>query len=182
MIASPTFARACVGLSALSLLAAATAWWLPASPTVRPVPSGVPDSVVATVVAPTARTDEAIGTVIAQNIFSATRSAPASRWSAPGLDLSPTPEPPVMDTLAAALPSGDSTLTDVVPALYGTMVGESPRRALLRLDPTDPAPRLFAVGDRQGGWRVVAIDARRVVLAGRSGTRTLRLPEPGADR
>ncbi len=65
------------------------------------------------------------------------------------------------------------------PVLIGTAVSERPgeTRALLQLLESDPTPRLYGVGDRAGGFTVVSIDARAVVLNGPRGRVVLRLPE-----
>ena len=65
------------------------------------------------------------------------------------------------------------------PELIGTAVSERPgeTRALLRLLANDATPRLYSVGDRAGGYSVVSIDARAVVLSGPRGRVVLRLPE-----
>jgi hypothetical protein len=75
--------------------------------------------------------------------------------------------------------NAQSTTSSFMPELIGTMVSEKPvdTRALLRLLASDPTPRLYAVGDKAGGYSVVSIDARSVVLSGPRGRVVLRLPE-----
>jgi hypothetical protein len=181
MIASPGFALAARIVAALSFAAAIAAVILPPDARVTAAASIV-SATTAAAVPPPLSVDEDVRTVIAQNIFSATRRTPTQRWNPPGLESAP----------PAAITSMPPTVTDVivnmgeapdpVPALYGTVVGEQPRRALLRLRATDVAPRLFAVGERHGGWQVVQIDSQRVVLRSSAGTRTLRLHRAGGSR
>ena len=74
---------------------------------------------------------------------------------------------------SGTVPSGDG-----VPALFGTVVGENGVvMALLHLNPADPGPRLYAVGERDGGYRVVSIAPRVVILNGPQGRVSLRLPD-----
>jgi hypothetical protein len=118
--------------------------------------------------------------VIAQNVFSATRSAPRVRWSPPGLE-APSMEPTPLDTLAPMLPADSGAAADPVPTLYGTVVGGAPARALLRLSTADAVPRLVAEGESHAGWRVLRVEATRVVLRPPGGgTRTLVLRTPEA--
>lgn len=117
------------------------------------------------------RSDSLTEDIILYNLFSPSRSAPSRRYAAgtaAGVDANPEGSPP-----SPSLAGG------FTPELIGTAVSERPAetRALLRLLPADPAPRLYAVGDRAGGYTVVSIDARAVVLSGPRGRVVLRLPE-----
>ncbi|MCU0635988.1 MAG: hypothetical protein MUE41_14025 [Gemmatimonadaceae bacterium] len=178
MIGSPRFAMLCGAVATLCVASAAGIAVLPASASVPPLPRAAFDSALAIATPDLGQVDAQVSTMVSQNIFSASRSAPATRWSPPGLETAPPPDMPAIEPTASPSVTADSTMvSDEVPALYGTVVGEGAPRALLRLAPSDVAPRLYAVGERHGGWRVVSIDQRRVVLAGSAGTRTLRLPE-----
>ncbi|MCU0647706.1 MAG: hypothetical protein MUF00_06905 [Gemmatimonadaceae bacterium] len=178
MIGSPRVVRSCGALAVVGAVAAAGVALLPASVTVAAAPPMASDSARAGEIAHTAAVDTLVTVVIDENIFSATRRAPATRWSAPGLDTAPPPDMPATDSaVSTMLPADSAALADPVPALYGTVVGDGAPRALLRLSPNDGAPRLYGIGDRHGGWRVVAISPRRVVLASRDGSRTVRLPD-----
>lgn len=138
----------------------------------------LPQSSALPAVVPGARAaaDSLAEDIILHNLFSASRTFPTRRYSATG----------------AAMPGGDMGTTDpaqaggdvpagsgFTPALVGTAVSDRPEetRALLQLDPADPTPRLYSVGDRAGGYRVVSIEPRAVVLAGPRGRVVLRLPE-----
>ena len=109
--------------------------------------------------------------IILYNLFAPSRSAPSRRAASSG-----------MASGQAAAPGGDVEMQPGMgfqPALVGTAVSDRPgeTRALLQLDPADPAPRLYAVGDQAGGYRVVSITAREVVVTGPRGRIVLRLPQ-----
>ena len=107
--------------------------------------------------------------IILYNLFSPSRTAPSRRYSAQSVAGSGMP-----DENGLAAPSGGFS-----PVLVGTAVSDRPgeTRALLQLLANDPTPRLYAIGDRAGGYSVVSIDARAVVLNGPRGRVVLRLPE-----
>ena len=108
--------------------------------------------------------------IILYNLFSPSRTAPARRYTAQSVAGGGAPDE---NDYSSAPSSGFS------PVLIGTAVSERPgeTRALLHLLATDPTPRLYGVGDRAGGYSVVSIDARAVVLNGPRGRVVLRLPE-----
>lgn len=123
--------------------------------------------------------------VVRTNVFSPRRTAPLRRYSFG----EPMPEPDAAAPDAGvAIPSEElatsmdsttaSTVSDPVPHLYGTMLGPADSTALLRLDARVNEPRLFRVGDRAGGYRVVGISDRAVTLMGPTGRVVLRLPRP----
>jgi hypothetical protein len=109
--------------------------------------------------------------IVLANIFSATRTPPPSRYT----------PPEVADSAAGMLsePTEEPVAAEAgfTPVLFGTMVGAE-ARALLQLDALATAPRLYATGERDGGYRVVSIAPREVVLAGPRGRVVLRLPQP----
>ena len=107
--------------------------------------------------------------IILYNLFSPSRTAPSRRYTAQSVAGGGVPD----ENVSAPPGSGFS------PVLIGTAVSERPgeTRALLQLLANDPTPRLYAVGDRAGGYSVVSIDARAVVLNGPRGRVVLRLPE-----
>jgi hypothetical protein len=179
VIASPGFALAARIVAALSFAAAIAAVVLPPDARVTAA-APVVSATTAAAVPPPLTVDEDVRTVIAQNIFSATRRTPAQRWSPPGLESAPPAAITTVPTTVSDVSVNMGEAPDPVPALYGTVVGEPQRRALLRLRATDLTPRLFAVGERHGGWQVVRIDSQRVVLRSAAGTRTLRLQRAGA--
>ena len=117
--------------------------------------------------------------VIRTDIFSPRRSAPPRRYvlgdTTQDADVAPT-------DMASAPLAGEpvdsasaSTANDAVPHLYGTMLGAAGATALLKLDASVSEPRLYRVGDRAGGYRVVEIGDRQVTLTRSGGRVVLRL-------
>ena len=125
------------------------------------------------------RVDSSATVMVARNVFSATRRSPTVRFTPPGTDLgAPSsasaavmPSAMGMDSLSVAT----GAPVDAAPHLYGIVTEDGVRRALLLLSARGDVPRLFAVGEGSGGFRVVSIVADRVILASAAGTRTLRL-------
>lgn len=113
--------------------------------------------------------------VVLANAFSPRRTPPTSRYSPPDA---------AMDSsggTVAGAPEVEGAASPGEPRLLGTVVGARGAQALLQLDPYAGAPRLYAVGDRDGGYRVISIAPRAVVLAGPRGRLTLRL-DPEEER
>lgn len=134
------------------------------------------DTVRQTVVADLGAADRVVKT----DIFSSRRGPPSRRYAfgetgEPATDAAP--EMPSATPLAGEpLDSATaSTANDAVPHLYGTMMGPAESTALLRLDASRSEPRLYKVGDRAGGYRVVDISDRTVTLVGPGGRVVLRL-------
>ena len=111
--------------------------------------------------------------IILYNLFSPIRTAPSRRYSATATGQFQDPAGMSPET------NSEPVMAGFTPELIGTAVSDRPgeTKALLRLLSTDPTPRLYAVGDRAGGYSVVSIDPRSVVLAGPRGRVVLRLPE-----
>lgn len=150
-----------------ALAAAALFLLLPAAPPAAASGAVALDTAAVATPAPTANADSLAEDVILHNLFSPSRAAPDRRVVSSG------------DT-ASGMSSTDMTPNaGFQPVLAGTAISERPgdTRALLQLDPADPAPRLYAVGDQAGGYRVVSIEAREVVIAGPRGRLVLRLPQ-----
>lgn len=138
-----------------------------------------PDSVRQAVPADLGAADRVVRT----DIFSPRRAAPPRRYVFGETTQQADAEPTAM-TVAPAL-AGEpvdsttaSTASDAVPHLYGTMLGLADATALLRLDAHVSEPRLYRVGDRAGGYRVVEIADRSVTLMGAGGRVVLRLARP----
>ena len=89
--------------------------------------------------------------------------------------------PPRVLSRCTSLAPGMPEMPSGEPVLLGTVVGGRGTQALLQLDPLSGPARLYAVGDRDGGYLVVSIAPRSVVLAGPRGRVTLRL-DPQEDR
>jgi hypothetical protein len=136
-------------------------------------PLALPELSVVTETPPDARAyaDSLSEDIILHNLFSSSRTAPSGRYRGPGLATQD----------ADAIGAGGEAMgaTGFAPSLVGTAVSERPgaTRALLVLDPADLTPRLYAVGEGAGGYRVVSIEARSVELAGPRGRVVLRLPQ-----
>lgn len=130
--------------------------------------------------------DSALARTIESNVFSASRRAPRVRFRAPGMDATGVSATAAYEPYAApsagtgvngaevAASASSAATTDGVPQLYGVVVADGVRRALLALAPGE-APRLLAVGDRHAGYQVTAIENDRVTLSQAGSTRTLRL-------
>lgn len=106
--------------------------------------------------------------IIAANVFSSRRAAPAQRYrsywnTAPA-------EVAVVDSAVGKKPRPVADM----PTLLGIVQGESPA-ALMRLDPAAAGAQLYHVGDRGGAYNVVSIDDQAVVLSGPAGRLVLRL-------
>jgi len=117
--------------------------------------------------------------IVRGNVFSSSRRMPAARFS-PATLLSDTYQSEAMAPTSAAAGVGSAgSSTDGGPQLFGVVVSDGVRQALLALRDGEP-PRLLAVGDRHAGYRVTAIENDRVVLAYAGGVRTLRLTRPAS--
>jgi hypothetical protein len=185
----PPLRRLVLGLNAATVVLVVAGILLLVAP--WPVPEGraiasvmasgspVGDSVRQAAVADLGAADRVVRT----DIFSPRRTAPSQRYVL-GDGGSQADAAPAETTVAPAL-AGEpmdsataSTAADVVPHLYGTMLGPVDATALLRLDGRVSEPRLFRVGDRAGGYRVVEIADRSVTLMGPGGRVVLRLVRP----
>lgn len=117
----------------------------PVSPTVERVSTGDNASAAAT--------------IVAGNIFSATRAAPAVRYNPPA------------DGVAEDI--GDVAYVPPAPVnlprVYGTMSGPGGAMALIQHDSAGASSRLFREGDRVGPFRIEKILTNSVVLRGPSG-------------
>lgn len=160
-------------------VAGAALWVLPARVSVPPGAPLVHDGT--TMPAPPV-VDAAVAEEIAlANVFAASRTPPASRYLPPeqaGDSAYGTMDDPGTSTLMAPEAAGEEV---DVPRLFGTVVGPEGTRALLTLDADASGPRLYGPGDRDGGYQVVSIAPRAVVLRGPRGRVTLRL-DPEEDR
>jgi hypothetical protein len=151
-------------------LAGVALLFAPVRNSVDPLPLPEPASVSALPLDTRANADSLTEDIILYNLFSPSRIAPSRRYAATGGG----DQGQVPDANESMSPSAGFS-----PVLMGTAVSARPgeTRALLQLIASDPTPRLYAVGDRAGGYSVVSIDARAVVLTGPRGRVVLRLPE-----
>lgn len=114
--------------------------------------------------------------VVLANAFSPRRAPPTSRYTPPEAALDSSG-----GMLAEPMSGDTATPPGTAPLLLGTVVGPRGRMALLQLDPLSGPSRLYAEGERDGGYRIVSIAPRTVVLAGPRGRLTLRL-DPQEER
>jgi hypothetical protein len=125
-----------------------------------------------------AKADSLTEEIVLANIFSPSRTAPLKRVMPPEL-AGDSANGMISDTTAVSggdTPPGPAT-DGSVPSLYGTIVGPSGTQALLQLDAAAPSPRLYNVGDKAGGYRIIAIAPREVTLAGPRGRVVLRMKQ-----
>ena len=169
-----TLHRAIMAMRWLSVLGFLTGMGFlvaPPADDVEPFAVSVVASSIPISTAANASVDSLTEDIILYNLFAPGRTPPARRYAA---SVAPD-DGPMVDPEA----SSSSVASGFAPELVGTAVSEHPgqTRALLRLLASDPSPRLYSVGDRAGGYSVVSIDARAVVLSGPRGRVVLRLPE-----
>lgn len=162
-------------LSAMLLVAAIGLYFWPVRITVQP-------AVAAAVAIPkqigqyTRASGDEAAEIVAANIMSASRRAPASRYVSPERgDVTDYTLPAAFQPAADTSSSKLSEDADAVPALYGIVNIDGTSRALLRLRESDVSPALMREGDARGSYRVVSIRTNAVIVAGPSGQRTLRM-------
>jgi hypothetical protein len=156
--------------TALGLVAGIGFLLAPATEEVEPFEVGILADTVPVSAASRTSADSLTEDIILYNLFTPSRTAPARRNAAANVA---SPDPGGEMNPSSSMAGGFS------PELIGTAVSDKPgeTKALLRLLASDPVPRLYAVGDKAGGFSVVSIDARAVVLSGPRGRVVLRLPE-----
>ena len=163
-------------LSGIAILVAVILYVLPVRvsvPAASPMPKANTRPTAPSVVV----NDNEAATVVASNILSSSRHAPAVRYISP--ELLPAVDytmPPAFATgMNSESPKAAPDDPDAVPSLYGIVNADGTWRALLRLVESDVSPVLLREGDRRGAYVVVSIRPNAVVVAGPSGQRTLRL-------
>jgi hypothetical protein len=133
-------------------------------------PSGVANSAAAT----NSSTDAAA--IVANNMFSASRAAPAARYTPQGAG-----------GMAADASDGSMQAEPAAPAappprVYGTMTGPNGATALIEGDSAGSSSRLYREGDRVGAYRIVKILPGSVVVTGPSGRIALKVEQREAPR
>ena len=161
-------------LSILGLIAAAGITMLPGVLRVTAVEPEPKTNIALPIVHNNAADSNAM-TVVAANMLSGSRHAPTVHYQSPDVDVMQAFTPAVVMAKPDSTAANRAANGDVVPGLYGIVNVDGTWRALLRLSNSDANPTLFKEGDRRGAFRVVSILSDRVVLAGASGQRTLRL-------
>ena len=169
----PRIERALLLVALLFALVAAVALAWPAHvPTRTVAPPGI-DRIATKAATPRTLTanSDAADAVIAGNIFNATRTAPPRRYNPTEPDESVIVAPPEPEQIEA----NDE---ESVPHLFGVVIGPAGATALLRLDATIPEAQIYREGDAAGGYRIVKINERSVILDGPTGRFELRLKRP----
>lgn len=133
-----------------------------------------------------ASADSIMQSIIRTNVLSSTRREPRTHFLPPGSDAgggasmslyepaSRTSRELPTEEIAGDTDRGES---ERVPGLSGIVFVDGAPLALLVLKAGEP-PRLFAIGDMHGGYRVQAIDRDRVVLSAGGARTTLRIRQP----
>jgi hypothetical protein len=161
--------------AALTLVGAVLLLSPPASG-VAPEPLSLVTSGDKSIRPPDARADSLTEEIVLANLFSPSRTAPLKRVIPPEL-AGDSANGVIPDTASVAVGDSPPSVDATVPALYGTIVGPGGPQALLQLDAALPSPRLYGVGDKAGGYTIVAIAPREVTLAGRKGRLVLRMKQ-----
>lgn len=173
-------------VSAMCVIAAAALFvWPVSTPTpATTAPAGNKGGVAnsdASVTRPTGTPGSAPDTLVVRvvngNVFSATRKAPTTRFRLPSDGAEANVVSSMISPAEGAVTPGMTNSEDF-PRLSGIVTLHGERRALLQLLAADGVPQLYRVGDAHGGYRVLRIEADRVVLAGRNGSRTVKLASP----
>ena len=166
-------------MTATRPLYAAAVLFTAAGAAFRLAPASAPgptDSAAAAMAAAVPRQQPAVGAdryaaIVASNAFSASRTAPATRFVPEGLrrDTQPAPRP-------ARKPA------EVPPRLFGITRGPGGAIALIDADTAVPGAEVYRIGDEVRGGRITAIGDSTVVLTRPSGRLVLRLPDAGEPR
>jgi hypothetical protein len=157
-----------IGAAVFGAIALTALLWPARVPTDELAPAGL--SAHANKAAARVTDTSAPDAVIAGNIFSPTRAAPARRFNPAE------PEP------VSAPPEDNADVVvseeEAVPRLFGIVIGPAGASALMRLDASNPEAQIYREGDSGGRYRVVKINERSVILEGPSGRIELRLQRP----
>ncbi|HUQ48404.1 MAG TPA: hypothetical protein VM053_09200 [Gemmatimonadaceae bacterium] len=109
--------------------------------------------------------------IVGSNMFSASRAAPAARYTPPGAGgMSSDPSDASMQDEPAA-PAAPP------PRVYGTMTGPNGATALIEGDSAGASSRLYREGDRVGAYRIVKILPSSVVVTGPAGRVSLKVEQ-----
>lgn len=160
------FARALYGVAAVLLLLGLLLRFAPVpagASRVAEIPRPAPSTAGRT---PGGEPAGATATIVAGNIFSASRAAPRVRYTPP--DLAP-----------ARAPVARRAPPRMRLRLLGTVVGPAGTAALIDADPAVRGAEIYQVGAVVDGRRIVAVSESTVVLEGSAGRTVLRLqPTP----
>ena len=110
------------------------------------------------------------GPIATSNMFSASRAAPASRYTPPGAGGA--------SADASGAPMQEPAAVPVSPpTVYGTMTGPNGASALIQSDSAGASSRLYREGDRVGPFRIEKILASSVVVRGPTGRLELKVEQ-----
>ncbi len=98
--------------------------------------------------------------IVTGNMFSATRAAPARRY---------TPTSGSVADPGEAVPEAMMTPSAPPPRVYGTMTGAGGAMALIQPDSSGASGRLYREGERVGSFRIEKILGNSVVMRGPAG-------------
>jgi hypothetical protein len=161
-------------ISAAGALTALALWVMPTPLPAAIDPAVQPESSETPLVLPVPDAAHAEAIAVA-SIFSASRTPPRRRYTPPESD-SASAMTVESNAMLPGMPADSLALAGEIPRLYGTMVDSAAGSwlALLHLNGST-GPRLYTVGDADGGYRVVSVAPRVVVVRGPQGRITLRL-------
>lgn len=152
-----------MGAILIAVVGVALLVW-PARATVPPYNRSIPSAPTLAVTTPAEF--PARDSIVTANLFSGSRRAPRERFRLPGTEVYVDPIP--------VTPAVGADAPDVGPELFGIVTTDGTPRALVQIA-RDSTPRLVAVGEVIGRWRVQQIGADRAVLSSSVGTRIVRL-------
>jgi hypothetical protein len=110
------------------------------------------------------------GAIVASNIFSNSRMAPAARYNPKGAG---------GETPAAAdeAPNQFTAPATSPPRVYGTMTGTNGATALMQTDSAGSTSRMYREGDRIGSFRIEKILPASVIVRGPGGRVELKVEQ-----
>ena len=110
------------------------------------------------------------GAIVASNIFSASRTPPAARYTPPGGG----GEAPAM---VAEVPNQFGAPVANPPRVYGTMTGTNGATALMQTDSAGSTSRMYREGERVGPFRIEKILPSSVIVRGPDGRVELKVEQ-----
>jgi hypothetical protein len=172
MTLDATGVRRILNLLTIGLVVVGIFFWLkpPAIPRVGIPPAVGPATRAGDASAPSNSSDDA-DAIVAFNMFSASRAAPAARYTPPGAG------GPSADASDASMQNEPAAPAAPPPRVYGTMTGPNGATALIEGDSAGSSSRLYREGDRVGAYRIVKILPSSVVVTGPSGRVSLKVEQ-----
>ena len=158
-------------LTAILVLTGAFFWFKEPAVTVVTLPSVTPAAGGQKPPAMNTKSAPDAGAIVTSNMFSASRAAPAARYTPPGADgVSAEPSDLAMkDAISAPAASP--------PRVFGTMTGPNGATALIQPDSAGSSSRLYREGESVGAFRIEKILAASVIVRGPSGRLELKVEQ-----